>query len=152
VRIVLVCGFESFNVSLYRSAAARLARVAPHVTLTVFSDRDIASNKGAVAAALSGADAFFGSLLFDYDVVEWLRGAIKDIPVVLVFESALELMGATHLGSFTMDPSGEHWREGGGRGEGQQAQASAYEGGASARGRCWVPGVQANKQKSWMGR
>jgi hypothetical protein len=35
VRIVLICGFESFNVGLYQQAARRLARRAPHVTLEV---------------------------------------------------------------------------------------------------------------------
>lgn len=104
---MLVCGFESFNVALYQQAARRLARRAPHVTLEVFSDRDIASDRGRVAAALAGADAFFGSLLFDYDAVEWLRAQLEGVPVVLVFESALELMGCTRLGSFKLDPSGE---------------------------------------------
>jgi hypothetical protein len=54
----------------------------------------------------AGADCFFGSLLFDYDTVEWLRAQLTGVPVVLVFESALELMGQTRIGSFTMDPSG----------------------------------------------
>jgi hypothetical protein len=35
VRIVLICGFESFNVGLYQQAARRLSRRAPHVTLEV---------------------------------------------------------------------------------------------------------------------
>jgi hypothetical protein len=54
----------------------------------------------------AGADCFFGSLLFDYDTVEWLRSQLTGVPVVLVFESALDLMGQTRIGSFTMDPSG----------------------------------------------
>ena len=33
------------------------------------SDRDIASQRAQVEAALDGADVFFGSLLFDYDQV-----------------------------------------------------------------------------------
>ncbi|WIA37068.1 hypothetical protein OEZ86_014043 [Tetradesmus obliquus] len=107
VRIVLVCGFESFNVALYNAAAKRLAALAPHIQLKVFSDRDIATRREAVAAALAGADCFFGSLLFDYDTVEWLRAQLTNVPVVLVFESALELMGQTRIGSFTMDPSGK---------------------------------------------
>eukprot|EP00879_Flechtneria_rotunda_P015094 GHRR01015774.1.p1 GENE.GHRR01015774.1~~GHRR01015774.1.p1 ORF type:complete len:899 (+),score=287.59 GHRR01015774.1:2958-5654(+) len=107
VRIVLICGFESFNVALYNSAARRLAALAPHIQLRVFSDRDIATRRGEVAAALAGADCLFGSLLFDYDTVEWLRGQLAAVPVVLVFESALELMGQTRIGSFTMDPSGK---------------------------------------------
>ena len=32
--------------------------------------------------------------------VEWLREKIRDIPIRLVFESALELMGTTQLGGF----------------------------------------------------
>lgn len=93
--------------ALYSAAARRLAQLAPHIRLSVFSDRDIATRRGEVAAALSAADCFFGSLLFDYDTVEWLRGCLGPVPVVLVFESALELMGLTRIGSFTMDPSGE---------------------------------------------
>jgi magnesium chelatase subunit H len=54
VRIVLVCGFESFNVALYNAAAKRLAALAPHIQLRVFSDRDIATRREAVAAALAG--------------------------------------------------------------------------------------------------
>ena len=52
-----------------------------------------------VEAALSGADVFFGSLLFDYDQVEWLRERVAAVPVRLVFESALELMGCTQVGA-----------------------------------------------------
>lgn len=107
VRIVLVCGFESFNVGLYQQVARRVARKAPHVTLQVFSDRDITADRRSVEAALAGADAFFGSLLFDYDSVEWLKERLTGVPVVLVFESALELMGCTRLGSFQLDPSGK---------------------------------------------
>lgn len=106
VRIVLICGFESFNVALYNAAAKRLKALAPHIQLKVYSDRDIASRKREVALALAGADCFFGSLLFDYDTVEWLRAQLTTVPVVLVFESALELMGLTRIGTFTMDPSG----------------------------------------------
>ncbi len=69
---MLITGFESFNVALYKQAARRLARSAPGIQLTVFSDRDIAIDRGAVEAALANADVFFGSLLFDYDQVGWL--------------------------------------------------------------------------------
>lgn len=109
VRIVLICGFESFNVGLYTAAAKRLRALAPHIQLKVFSDRDVTARKREVATALAGADCFFGSLLFDYDTVEWLRQQLTAVPVVLVFESALELMGQTRIGSFTMDPSGATW-------------------------------------------
>ncbi len=48
----------------------------------------------------TGADVFFGSLLFDYDQVEWLRTAIAPIPLCFVFESALELMSCNKVGTF----------------------------------------------------
>ena len=103
--IVLISGFESFNVGLYRKAARNLARRCPNVELVVFSDRDIESDKEAVQAALDGADVFFGSLLFDFDQVEWLREAVDNIPTKFVFESALELMSTTSVGSFEMKPA-----------------------------------------------
>jgi magnesium chelatase subunit H len=37
VRMVLVSGFESFNVDLYRQVAARIQSVAPHIELKVRS-------------------------------------------------------------------------------------------------------------------
>jgi len=104
VRVVLVTGFESFNVDLYTQAAARVKTLAPNIQISVFSDRDVTANKEKVATALDGADIFFGSLLFDYDQVEWLRERVMKVPVRLVFESALELMGCTKVGSFNMAP------------------------------------------------
>ncbi|CAL8470018.1 g9560 [Coccomyxa elongata] len=106
-RIVLISGFESFNVDLYKKAARRVARECPGVQVRVFSDRDIISKQAEVDEALKEADVFFGSLLFDYDQVEWLRKRVQQIPIRLVFESALELMGTTQLGGFKMDPSGK---------------------------------------------
>jgi hypothetical protein len=108
VNIVLITGFESFNVSLYKEASVQLARACPGVTLRVFSDRDLmGAGRSEVETALDGADVFFGSLLFDYDQVEWLRGKIENVPTRLVFESALELMGTTQVGSFRMAPGGK---------------------------------------------
>ena len=71
----------------------------------MFSDRDIESRREEVAAALDGAEVFFGSLLFDFDQVEWLRDAVEKIPTRFVFESALELMSTTSVGSFEMKPA-----------------------------------------------
>ena len=105
-KIVLLSGFESFNVALYKSSARDLKKRYPHVDLLVFSDRDIESRRAEVEAALDGADVFFGSLLFDYDQVEWLRSRIADIPLRFVFESALELMSCTSVGSFQMAAPG----------------------------------------------
>ncbi len=54
VKIILVSGFESFNVGLYKKVAVRLSKACPGATLYVFSDRDIASNRAAVEGALNG--------------------------------------------------------------------------------------------------
>eukprot|EP00873_Tetraselmis_striata_P036146 jgi/Tetstr1/456410/TSEL_043144.t1 len=105
--IVLISGFESFNVDLYKRAAKRLSEEFPGVTLSVFSDRDLEPKRQEIEAALKGADIFFGSLLFDFDQVEWLRARINAVPTRLVFESALELMSCTQVGTFEMAPSGK---------------------------------------------
>ncbi|WP_375469009.1 magnesium chelatase subunit H [uncultured Nostoc sp.] len=101
-RIVLVAGFESFNADLYRKAAFLANSRCPELDIRVFSDRDLTNKRTEVEAALDGADVFFGSLLFDYDQVVWLRDRIAQIPIRLVFESALELMSLTKLGDFAI--------------------------------------------------
>ena len=50
-------------------AAREVAKRSPGVKISVFSDRDINSQRDKVEAALKGADVFFGSLLFDFDQV-----------------------------------------------------------------------------------
>jgi magnesium chelatase subunit H len=70
--------------------------------IRIFSDRDIHNKRTEVEAALENADVFFGSLLFDYDQVVWLRDRVSGIPIRLVFESALELMSLTKLGAFAI--------------------------------------------------
>jgi magnesium chelatase subunit H len=107
VQIVLVCGFESFNREIYTSAAQELG-----IHLTVFADTEIRSgskiNDGVnpeFEAALKSADAFVGSLIFDYDdviAVEKLLDNVKGPR--FVFESATELMAFNKVGSFTMEP------------------------------------------------
>ncbi|MEG4320877.1 MULTISPECIES: magnesium chelatase subunit H [unclassified Microcoleus] len=99
-RIVLIAGFESFNADLYRQAAQLAVSGCQGLSVSVFSDRALADEPDAVAAALSNADVFFGSLLFDYDAVMWLRERVQHIPIRLVFESALELMSLTQIGAF----------------------------------------------------
>ncbi|AFY31344.1 magnesium chelatase subunit H [Calothrix sp. PCC 7507] len=101
-RIVLIAGFESFNADLYRKAAFLANSRCGELDIRVFSDRNITTNPEEVAAALKDADVFFGSLLFDYDQVVWLRDRIAQIPIRLVFESALELMSLTKLGDFAI--------------------------------------------------
>ena len=80
--------------------AKELAGKLPNVKLQVFSDRDLEPKRTQIEAALDDADVFFGSLLFDYDQVEWLKSRVDKIPVRLVFESALELMSSTQIGTF----------------------------------------------------
>ncbi|HEY9658363.1 MAG TPA: magnesium chelatase subunit H, partial [Allocoleopsis sp.] len=101
-RIVLMAGFESFNADLYRQAAELAEQRCADLEIQVFSDRDLAADPASVEAALTGADVFFGSLLFDYDQVIWLRQRVQQIPIRLVFESALELMSLTQLGKFAI--------------------------------------------------
>jgi magnesium chelatase subunit H len=101
-RIVLIAGFESFNAGLYRNAAKRAQERCPALDIRVFSDRDLTTDPTAVETALQGADVFFGSLLFDYDQVIWLRDRLQSVPIRLVFESALELMSLTQLGRFAI--------------------------------------------------
>ncbi|MFN6478977.1 magnesium chelatase subunit H [Nostoc sp. DedQUE07] len=101
-RIVLVAGFESFNADLYRKAAFLANSRCPELDIRVFSDRDLTTKRAEVETALDGADVFFGSLLFDYDQVVWLRDRISQIPIRLVFESALELISLTKVGDFAI--------------------------------------------------
>ncbi|MFB2970026.1 cobaltochelatase subunit CobN [Aerosakkonema sp. BLCC-F183] len=99
-RIVLIAGFESFNADLYRKAADFAVKRCPDLDIRVFSDIALRTEPDNVAAALQSADVFFGSLLFDYDQVLWLRERVQNIPIRLVFESALELMSLTQIGAF----------------------------------------------------
>jgi magnesium chelatase subunit H len=101
-RIVLIAGFESFNIELYRQASELAIARCPDLDIRVFSDRDIAANPNAIDAALKDADVFFASLVFDYDQVMWLRDRTQSIPIRLVFESALELISLTRLGKFVI--------------------------------------------------
>jgi magnesium chelatase subunit H len=101
-RIVLIAGFESFNADLYRKAALLAEERCPELEIAVFSDRDINTKPETVTAALADAQVFFGSLLFDYDQVLWLRDRVQHVPIRLVFESALELMSLTRLGAFVI--------------------------------------------------
>ena len=102
--IVLISGFESFNCALYEKCAHS---VKDDVRVTVFSDRDVQSRKEEVAAALDRADAFVGSLLFDYDDVEWLVPRVQSVKGPrLVFECATELMEFNRVGGFEMKGGG----------------------------------------------
>lgn len=101
-RIVLIAGFESFNAELYREAAQLAQARCPDLDIRVFSDRDLTADPIAVETALQNAQVFFGSLLFDYDQVMWLRQRVRQIPIRLVFESALELISLNQLGAFAI--------------------------------------------------
>ncbi len=104
-RLVLIAGFESFNADLYRKAARLATSRCPDLDIRVFSDRSLTTEPAVVEAALQDAQVFFGSLLFDYDQVMWLRSRIQHIPIRLIFESALELISLTQIGAFKMGSS-----------------------------------------------
>jgi len=99
-RIVLIAGFESFNADLYRSSAQLAQSRCPELDIRVFSDISLTTEPTIIEEALQNADVFFGSLIFDYDQVLWLRERVQHIPIRLVFESALELMSLTQIGAF----------------------------------------------------
>ena len=104
VNIVFICGFEAFNISLYKRVAKALGkRSSGLINLKVFSDRDIEEKPDKVSAALGDScDVFFASLVFDYDAVTWLKDRVAGVPTRFVFESDLELMSMTRVGTFTM--------------------------------------------------
>lgn len=68
----------------------------------MFTDKDITQNPEQLDSALDGADVVFGSLIFDFEEVNWLRDRLSKIPTRFIFESALELMSSTQVGSFSM--------------------------------------------------
>jgi magnesium chelatase subunit H len=57
-RIVLIAGFESFNIALYRGAAELATACCPELEIFVLSDRDITANPDAFAGTLTDADVF----------------------------------------------------------------------------------------------
>ena len=59
-RIVLIAGFESFNADLYRKAAELAVSGCQGLEVRVFSDRALADEPDAVAAALSKLMCFSG--------------------------------------------------------------------------------------------
>ncbi|MEM8778961.1 MAG: magnesium chelatase subunit H, partial [Cyanobacteria bacterium P01_G01_bin.49] len=101
-RIVVITGFESFNLDLYRQAAQLVKSRCSELDVQVFSDRSLSQEPEIVENALQNADVFFASLIFDYDQVIWLRERVQNIAIRLVFESALELMSLTRLGKFVI--------------------------------------------------
>lgn len=101
-RIVLITGFETFNSGLYQEAAQLATSRCKDLEVVVFSDRSLEREREKVEAALAKADVFFASLIFDYEQVIWLKERVTQIPIRLVFESALELMSLTKIGDFTI--------------------------------------------------
>ena len=99
--LVLLTGFEQFNRGLY---ACAVDSVSGELDVQLFTDKDIGSDE--LDAALSKADVFFASLVFDYDQVAWLTPRLERVPTRFIFESALELMSSTKVRSFTMAGGG----------------------------------------------
>ena len=99
--LCLLTGFEQFNRGLYSRA---VDSVRDEIDVRLFTDRDIGS--AALGDTLAVADVFFASLVFDYDQVAWLTPRLERVPTRFVFESALELMSETRVGSFAMAGGG----------------------------------------------
>ena len=57
---------------LFAPKADDLREACPELELLVFTDRDVSQNAAEVEASLETADAFFASLVFDYDNVSIL--------------------------------------------------------------------------------
>ena len=101
--IVLISGFEAFNVALYKQCASEASRRDESLRVEVFSDRDLDRDRKNVEKALKEADAVIVSLIFDYDDVEWLRAQLKHVETRLIFESASELMVLNRVGQFSTE-------------------------------------------------
>lgn len=111
-KVVLVAGFESFNRDLYQSLDDL------NIDLTVFADSDIRKVTNITsmdpkdlkinpifAKAVREADAFVGSLIFDYDDVLAVQELLSQVKGPrFIFESATELMEFNEVGSFSMKP------------------------------------------------
>ena len=76
-KIVIIAGFEAFNLPLYRRAAAVVTQAVPSAPVQVFTDIDLESDQTTVEKALLNADVVLMSLIFDYSQVEWLRKSIE---------------------------------------------------------------------------
>ena len=76
-KIVIIAGFEAFNLPLYRRAAAVVSQAVPSAPVQVFTDIDVESDPLTVEKALRNADVVLLSLIFDYNQVEWLRKGIQ---------------------------------------------------------------------------
>mmetsp|Transcript_33214 Transcript_33214/g.67944 ORF Transcript_33214/g.67944 Transcript_33214/m.67944 type:complete len:1449 (+) Transcript_33214:144-4490(+) len=111
VNVVLVTGFESFNRDLYEQAGA-IVPVECKLNLQVFADSDIRTTNEGInenfANAVKNADAFIGSLIFDYDDVVAISSMLPHVRGPrLIFESATELMAFNRVGTFNMQSSGD---------------------------------------------
>ncbi len=104
--IVIIAGFEQFNLGLYKKAAATVQEKVPGVPISVFTDRDIEEKQDEVQLALNGAKVVFCSLIFDFKQVKWLVGRIDKVQTRFCFESSLELMSETKVNSFVMKGGG----------------------------------------------
>jgi magnesium chelatase subunit H len=100
--IVIIAGFEAFNIQLYRKAAATVNAASPSTPVKIFTDVDITENPAALEEALSTADVVLCSLLFDFNEIQWLLPRIARVPSRFCFESSLELMSETTVGAFKM--------------------------------------------------
>lgn len=96
--IVLIVGFETFNLSTYKTAISKLPS---SIQVTLLTDNQLSSPSPSLLPILHSADVIFCSLIFDYDQVEFLRQNLH-ASTIFVFESALELMSETRVGAFKL--------------------------------------------------
>eukprot|EP01038_Epipyxis_sp_PR26KG_P011025 gene11025-14806_t len=106
--IVLIVGFEAFNLQLYKKAAEKAINDIEGLSVFVYTDQDIVNKPEVVSSALFSANIVLSSLIFDYNQVQWIRSKIQSIPYRFCFESALELMSDTSVRTFTMNNPGQN--------------------------------------------
>ena len=58
-RIVVITGFESFNLDLYRRAAQLAQSRCQELEIQIFSDRSLSQEPDIIENALKDADVFF---------------------------------------------------------------------------------------------
>jgi hypothetical protein len=70
--IILIAGFESFNVQLYRNVASAVTNKTG-VPIHVFTDTDITERSNEVEKAIRESKVIFCSLIFDFIQMQWIR-------------------------------------------------------------------------------
>ena len=75
---------------MYHQAAQLATFHCWELAVEIFSYRSLRAEFETIENTLKNANVFFASLVYDYSQVIWLRERARNIPIRLVFESALE--------------------------------------------------------------